>query len=276
MIHQPFRFAGSRGLPVEGDLRLPDDGGEAPLLVFVNGFLLTRDWGFYPYVATRLAERGFAVVTYDVPSAGAVSPPEAATISDELAELRTVVDGIAAGKVPGADRCLRESFGLIGHSKGGAVALLHARADRRARAIVTLAAFSTFDRFREAEAARIERDGFLEVPQPGSGRMVRIGRSFLHDLRREAERTSIEAAVRSLRVPLAFIHGEEDHIVGVSESEALYHWADKDRSRLIVIEKTGHTFGAVHPFTETNRDLERLLGIFTSFFTEHLIAASRA
>jgi pimeloyl-ACP methyl ester carboxylesterase len=276
MILESFRLAGRRGPPVQGELRLPESAAAAPVIVFVNGLILSRDWGFYPYLAERLAQSGFAVLTYDSASSALESSPEEATVSNELEDLAFLLDGIGERRVPGSERCLPEVIGLFGHGKGGSVGLLHAVRDPRVRTLVTLAACSTFDRFHPGEVARIDREGHLEVPQPGTGRVVRISKAYLDDLREHRHRFSLEAALPSLRVPVAFIHGEEDHIVGVSESEALYHWSDKDRARLIVLEKTGHTLGAVHPFHGPNRDIERLVQICVAFFTENLAAGTCA
>ncbi len=276
MIEEAFSLTDRRHLAVQGELRLPEGGMGVPVIVFVNGLILSRDWGFYPFLAERLVASGFACLTYDSSSGAIESAPEEATVSDELEDLGVVLDGIAERRIPGAERCLPDAFGLFGHGKGGSVALLHAVQDPRVRTVVTLAACSTFDRFHPGEIARMDREGHLEVPQPGTGRVVRISKSYLDDLRANRHRFSLEAALPSLRVPVAFIHGEEDHIVGVAESEALYHWSDKERARLIVFEKTGHTLGAVHPFEGPNRDIDRFARICASFFSENLVAGSCA
>jgi pimeloyl-ACP methyl ester carboxylesterase len=273
-VKRGFRIAVSRGLDVVGDVRVPSEGTDLPVLAFLNGFLLRRDWGFYPFLADRLAEKGFVVVTFD-PGAGEEGrSPERATIGDILGDLGAIVGAVESGSLPEMDRAAREGIGLVGHSVGGAVALLYARKDRRVRGIVTLAGFSTLERFGAEATEQLEREGFVEVPEP-SGGLARLPKSFLDDLARHREGYSVETAVRGLRIPVAFVHGEEDHVVGVKEGELLYHWSDKDRSRLIVFEKTGHTFGAVDPFRSTNPDLERLLRILETFFGKHLAPASR-
>jgi len=274
-VRRGYAVTGSRGLRVVGDVHAPAEGTDLPVLILLNGFLLRRTWGFYPFLAERLAERGFVVATIDPGTSEEGTAPEKATVGDLLGDLGSVVDAVVAGDLPEMDRCMREGVGLVGHSVGGAVALLHARKDRRIRGIVTLAGFSTLERFGAEATEQLEREGFVEVAQPTGG-LARLPKTFLDDLERHRGNYCVEAAVRGLRIPVAFVHGEEDHVVGVTEGELLYHWSDKDRSRLIVFEKTGHTFGAVHPFRGTNPDLERLLRILATFFGKHVQSASRA
>lgn len=73
-----------------------------------------------------------------------------------------------------------------------------------------------------------------------------------------------------MKKPLLIAHGEQDLAVPVKEGETLLSWSDKNKSELFVIKNTGHTFGAVHPFTGTNESLDQLLDRTKRFFDEHL------
>ena len=58
----------------------------------------------------------------------------------------------------------------------------------------------------------------------------------------------------------------EDHVVQPGEAELLYHWLPKETGRLIMLEKTGHSFGARHPFTSTTKELEIVVEVCRNFF----------
>lgn len=84
------------------------------------------DWESSPELADRLARAGFAVVSFAFSD---VSAPL------QLHELHLVLDALRRGTVGAAT----ETYGLIGHGTGGAIALLRSADDKRVRALVTWA-----------------------------------------------------------------------------------------------------------------------------------------
>src|SRR5829696_8276942 len=122
----PFTLGALHGL-----VDLPDEPGERPAIVICHGFKGFMEWGFFPYLAELLADRGFVVVRFNVfgtgmvPGEDVVSDPEAfkanthgCEMEDLLAVLEATGESIAPGRV---DRGL---LGLFGHSRGGGNAVL--------------------------------------------------------------------------------------------------------------------------------------------------------
>src|SRR5262245_29396147 len=58
------------GTTLHGIADLPDLPGERPAVVVCHGFKGFMEWGFFPYVASLLAERGFAAVRFNLSGAG--------------------------------------------------------------------------------------------------------------------------------------------------------------------------------------------------------------
>jgi pimeloyl-ACP methyl ester carboxylesterase len=135
------------------------------------------------------------------------------------------------------------------------------------KGVVCISAICTMNRLTDQDRSRLLHEGTLPIAEPIRGEVVLLGRTFLEDLRDHPERFAIERIVRELSLPILFLHGEEDGAVGIEEAETLYHWADKSKSRLVILEKTGHTFGARHPFEGPTKDLEQAAGIASSFLT---------
>ena len=84
------------------------------------------DWGSSPELADRLARAGFAVVSFAFSDAG---------VPLQFRELDLVLDALRRGEVGAAT----ETYGLIGHGAGGAIALLRSADDNCVRALVTWA-----------------------------------------------------------------------------------------------------------------------------------------
>ncbi|MCI0473885.1 MAG: lysophospholipase, partial [Ignavibacteria bacterium] len=82
-------------------------------------------------------------------------------------------------------------------------------------------------------------------------------------------------AVSKLNIPFLIIHGTEDLAVDMSEAETLYKNCPSADKRLIILEKAGHTFGAVHPYAGTTPHLETVIGEIIKFIEKSALFASR-
>src|SRR5215210_3466834 len=134
---------------LHGLVDLPDEPGERPTVIVCHGFKGFMEWGFFPYLAHLLADRGFVVVRFNLSGTGMlqgdelVSDPEAFkanTHGRELADLLAVLE--ATGRTIAPGRVDRNRLGLFGHSRGGGNAVLAAD---RVQALVTWAALADFD-----------------------------------------------------------------------------------------------------------------------------------
>jgi esterase/lipase len=95
--------------------------------------------------------------------------------------------------------------------------------------------------------------------------MMRLNWSLMEDLEQNHERLSITRAASSIDIPFLIIHGKEDLSVDYSDAEKLYAAAGKDKTKLILLENTGHTFGVVHPFIGTTKTLEQVINLVKEF-----------
>ena len=268
------------GLPgLEGKIFLPEGDGEGlPLVAFSPDLLLPRTWGFYPFLAAQVGKT-HPFLIYDPSLSGfqgegdLVARPEDLaryTPLKELTDLKRIFRALQEGRLPGAERIDPDKLFLAGHGKGAALALLAAEGNPQVRGVLCMSALSTLLRFSPGNREEMEEKGYLEVEAPLSGQKVRLSREFLEEVEREGERLSLQRVVQALEIPLVFMHGEEDLEVPVKESESLYHWSRKDRTRLVLMEKVGHGFGGEHPFKLSNKELDRVVEIFVSFVDQVL------
>ncbi|RMG75490.1 MAG: alpha/beta fold hydrolase [Bacteroidetes bacterium] len=253
---------------------------QQPCLVYAHGFKGFKDWGFVPHAATYLARAGFSVITFNFshngigPDGETFSETEAFaqnTLSLELTELEEVLHLAAHTDFFGA--YLRHPLGLIGHSRGGGLALLAGAASREVRAVCSWAAVSTFERYSKQVRADWREKGFLEVVNSRTGQVLHMNQTFLDDLEAHAaDRLNVMKAVKEMNKPLLILHGAEDETVPYFEAEQLNIFADPARTEMRLIPRAGHTFGAVHPFAGTTPALEELLTRTEAFFVSHLKA----
>ena len=258
--------------PPRATLRVPASAsGPLPAAILLHGFKGFRRWGFQPYLAEAIARAGMVSIAIDFSGNGIGDDPlaltrldlfEANTLAAELADVGAALDLAQSRPEVDASR-----LALVGHSRGGAVALLAAARDRRVGAVATLAAVADWERrFPPGEWERAHRQGYAEVVNARTGQVLRIGSAHLAELR-SPELDPRRAASR-LAVPVLLVHGDADESVAVEEGRELARTLPDGAARLVEIAGAGHTFGAVHPFAGSTPALERGAAEITRFLLE--------
>jgi dienelactone hydrolase len=262
-----FELSSDEGLPIRGDLDAPRK--PRALAVVIHGFKGFKDWGFFPWLAEHLCARhNVAVCRFNMSRSGIGDDPESFgrldlfagdTYSQQLADLRVVV-AYAQSHFPTL------STFLLGHSRGGGIALLGAQETPHLEGVITWSAISRADRWDEPTKAKWRADGSLDVLNARTQQNMRMSPAILDDYDANAERLDILAAASRLRVPLLALHGARDESVPVAELEAI---ATRTRdASSVVIANAGHTFNAIHPLVHVPFALT-----MATELTAHFIAA---
>ncbi len=274
-----FSLPTPNGEVLSCDARFPDGSGELPAVIFVHGFKGFKDWGSIPHICESLARRGFYVVSFNFSHNGVEGNSqeftrldrfERNTFSREVDELEAVIDQVATGELPRRERASRERIGLLGHSRGGGIALLAAAESPRVRSVTVWASVSDFNRYTDRQKEIWRAAGVFETKNMRTGQIMPLGVGLLEDLELNTARLDIGSAAARLARPLLILHGEQDLTVRLEDGERLASLADPALTELEKIPRTNHTFGAVHPFAGTNEVLEHAIDRTTTFFTNTL------
>lgn len=239
--------------PVHVDVRAGGRAAPRPAVVVLHGFKGFKDWGFFPPLAERIARAGMTAVTFNMSGSGVDAAGHPAhpdrfgrnTCEAELRDTAAVISALLSGELGTAPP---STLGLVGHSRGGGIALLHAADDDRVHALVTWAAISRIDRW-DAETRRRWRDeGSLEIVNARTGQRIPVGTALLDEAESGAERLDIEKAARRIDIPWLVVHGTGDESVPASEGERLARLGGPEITTWLRVEGAGHTFGAGHPW----------------------------
>ena len=271
-----FRLPAADGGELYVDSRSGARQGETrPAVVICHGFKGFKDWGFFPKLAERLATAGFTAVSFNFSGSGVgagdvFDEPERwarQRPSADLADLQTVCDWVTGEGAPW--------LGLVGHSRGGGLAILHAARDPRVRSLVTWSAIATVDRWTATEMARWRRDGMIDVVNSRTGQVLPIYLSALEDIEANASGTlDIQGAAGRLTIPWLIVHGSGDKSVQPDEARALAAASGSPRTELLLLEGAEHTFGIKHPWAGSTVEFDEVLERTTGFLASALDPSS--
>ncbi len=274
----PFTLETGSGT-LHGLVDLPDLPGERPTVVICHGFKGFMEWGFFPYLAALLAERGFVAVRFNLSGTGMrpgdelVTDPDAFrdnTYRRELADLLAVLEATGETLLPG--RVDRNRIGLFGHSRGGGNAILAAARSpwkERLRALVTWASIATVDRFSPEQKEEWRRQGEMPAVNARTGQRLALGPGLLAEMEEPAPDLDILAAAGARRAPWLIVHGAEDESVPADEGQRLAGHAAGEKE-LLVIPGASHTFGSRHPFAGPTPQLVQALNATQRWYRSHL------
>jgi dienelactone hydrolase len=255
---EKVRLTAADGGALRVDVRTAARPGAArPAVIVCHGFKGFKDWGFFPKLAERLAFGGFTAVTFNFSGSG-VGEGEAFDELDrwgrqrpttDLEDLRIVTEFVVGH---GA-----RWVGIVGHSRGGGLGILHAARDERIRALVTWAAVDHFLRWPEEDISRWRSEGKIGVVNARTGQVLTLFRDALEDCDAHAATAlNIPAAAQRIRAPWLIVHGTGDEAVPVSVAERHQAAASSVHPELMLVEGAGHTFGIRHPWAGSTPDFD--------------------
>ena len=282
-VQKNIFLPGPNGLPILLDVFTPDVAAAGPVIVYAHGFNGFKDWGGMDAIARRFADAGFCFVKFNFSHNGTTpAQPEdfadlvayaANTYTKELADLRRVTDWIADAENPFAALRNRTSIGLIGHSRGGGIALIGAAEDARFGALATWASVSEcrtpWGSWLPEKLAAWQADGVAHIRNARTGQDMPLAYALYEDFVGSAARLDVEAAARRLVLPWLIVHGTADTSVPIQSAERLREWQPAARTFFL---ETDHTFGRRHPWTEAQLPAatEAVVNATIAFFGEAL------
>lgn len=219
MTTRDVDFAGHHGNQLSGTLHEGSEprGG----VLMAHCFTCSSDLSVNVRIAKRLAELGYHVLRFDFTGLGRSGGDfRDSTFVANVGDL-----------VKAATWMLDEGYGpsaLLGHSLGGAAALIAAGRLRSVRSVAVIGAPSSARHVLEHIAVddqyRAQIEGCTEVEL--AGRTFPISDEFLQDL----DAYDSARAVGLLGLPLAVLHSTDDLTVPISEGERLFALATQPKA----------------------------------------------
>lgn len=248
-----------RVLPAHGRALLLDAywpekaAADTPLVLFAHGFRGFKDWGYWHLAAKYFVDAGIAFVKFNLSHNGTTleNPLEFDDLdafgrnnySLELQDWAAVTEWAFAQ--PFWDQ---RNLIVIGHSRSGGLALIHAGEESSVTAAVTWASVSDMGfLFGPPIVAQMQEKGVAYMVNARTGQEMPLYKQFLDDYEAHRERFDLAQVLSTLVLPICLIHGTEDPAVPYGAAETLRGFTH-GAAQVTLIEGADHVFGGAHPW----------------------------
>jgi len=266
--------------PILIDAFYAEENINQPVVIFCHGYKGFKDWGAWNLMAESIAKAGFCFVKFNFSHNGGtmenpIDFPDLEAFGNnnytkELDDLNVIIDWIQ-NHFKNNSAIDTNQINLIGHSRGGGIAILKASEDHRITKLITLASVSDFGK-------RTATTGNLKDWNDNGVKYVLNGRTkqqmphyyqFYEDFKANEARLHIESAEKQLKVPHLIIHGDNDTSVLIDEAIELHQW--NTDSQLEIIEGANHVFNTKHPWESKTlpAELEQVNDLIIDFILSH-------
>lgn len=213
-------FENAHGQRLSARLDEPAVGPPRGWAVFAHCFTCSKNLKAVRYVATRLVDHGWGVMSFDFTGLGESEGDFGADgLSGDVADLRAAVAWLTEQRAAPAL--------LVGHSFGGAAVLAAAEHIESVQAVATIAAPADPEHVLHLlgdDIEKIRREGQAEVTI--AGRRFAVRRTLVDDI------ASAEAIGESAGPdkPLLIFHAPEDAVVPIANARRIYEAASHPKS----------------------------------------------
>lgn len=211
-------------------------GEDRPLVLLLHGYGGNHQGAYYSYVdlAERLSKKGFNVLRFDFRGSGNSDGDFAdQRLSTMVEDVESAVSFINDSGYRTAD------IHIVGHSKGGTVAIMYAAENTSLVSSITL--WATVADYRKMWEGYEEERKELEEKETH----VSMGFEVPVEVFFESESHDLERLIADVEAPALFIHGTEDKSVPFEHSEILYD-AVNEPKKFVSIDGANHIFYNPH------------------------------
>lgn len=238
-MREEISFVGSGGARLRGVLQRPSAPVRGAVLL-AHCFTCSKDLHTITRLARRLNEAGWATMAFDFTGLGESGGSFAhSTVTTDVGDLRRAALAMIQR---GVGPCL-----LLGHSLGGAAAILAARSIHTLDGVICVASPVDVTHVRrllvpaptasghDTTAAADGQDPNEAFTVEIGGRPFEISPAFLADL----EHHDVAVVARTLGVPVLVVEAGADTVVGSDQTQRL---AEAAGAELAVVEGADHLF----------------------------------
>lgn len=246
--------------PIAVDFYWKKDSKIKPIVLFLHGFKGFKDWGHWSTIAAAFVEQGYCFVAMNFSHNGTTveQPLDFADLeafgwnnySKELEDVQTVLHEIAqtvsSDDFPALEQ---DNITLVGHSRGGPIALITALEQARVQRVVTWAGVKELN-YRwaddEKQVQEWEEKGVVYVHNGRTHQEMPLYYQLYENYNKNKARLSVKKTLAQLKKPYLIVHGTADPAVSSDNADYLEEHAHQ--AKKVFLDGANHVFGGNHPF----------------------------
>ncbi len=231
------------------DISIPNNWNNK-LVIFIHGYMGYKDWGCWELVQEYFNNYKFGFLKYNVShNGGTITNPI------DFDDLESFSKNSYTKEIEDFDsiiRLIKDKFKLlpeiyiIGHSRGGGIALLQSSNEYVSKIVSWAGISSISDRFPKGKKLKKWKENGVYY-QMNSRTLQNMPHkySLFIDFTNNKDILNIKKYCKNSKIPTLVIHGENDTSVDLSEGENIAKWLN---TKLIKIRGAQHTFGSTQPW----------------------------
>lgn len=275
-IHQVIN--GANQYPIPMDIHFTEQSKKMPIVIFAHGYKGFKDFGAWSIIGDHFAEKGFVFIKFNFSHNG-TTPDHLLDFVDldafgennyskELTDFKKVIDHSYQLALSNQNWD-ENNISIIGHSRGGGMAILTAAQHLRVKKLITWAAINSSYRGMPIgdELSEWKKKGVRYVLNGRTKQQMPHFIQFYNDLEKNKEALDIEEHAKKLDKPWLIIHGDKDEAVPLPEAFKLKEW--QTNASLEIIKDGSHTFSISHPWehNELSKTMQEVVDKSISFLS---------
>ncbi len=268
-----WTITNQRRLDLLGNTHTPASS-PAACVILMHGFKGYKDYGFIPVLAHDLCDAGMVVHRFNFSTSGMTNAIETFARPDlfaldtwnrQIEDAIRMVQAVHSGEIAGKGLPIY----LVGHSRGGATALLTAGLygdSLHLAGIVTINAVDDCCRMSQEEQDAMLARGYAMTQSTRTHQDLRIERSWLREQLDKPEQHDVILQASKITCPVCVIHSNDDQAVDPSAGQAI---AKACKTKLICLAEGNHVLNMPNPSRVDTDRSEQLLKV-TSTITRFI------
>ena len=254
-----YQLNSKSGKPFLYDIAYKVTNSKKPLIIFLHGFKGFKDWGHFKSISDYMISKEVVFLKMNFSHNGTTpsSPLQFDDLdafgnnnfSKELDDINSILEHILSDDfiIPNTEFDSNNII-LLGHSKGGATAIIKSNEDSRISKTVTWASvleinnrYGFIDKEWKENSVKFYYNGRTDQNMP-------VYIQLAHDISKNNSRFDIPVILTSYKKPLLLIHPINDTTIPPSELEIARKVNNPNIK--IALNKGNHTLDGHHPFCD--------------------------
>lgn len=250
---------GKHQKPILTDYFFYNNQKPKPIVIFCHGYKGYKDWGSWNIMANEFANNDFFFIKFNFShNGGTVTNPidfpdleafASNNYSIEIDDLESVITSVINDK-RFENEIDKTNISLIGHSRGGGIAILKASQNNNITKVVSWNGISDIEsRFPKGKALEVwKKAGVGYIQNTRTKQQMPNKYQVYENFMANKEKLDIKKAVERLEIPQLIIQGADDTVVLVQEANNMHKWNPK--SELFIVENMSHALGNSQPWKQ--------------------------